>query len=404
MTKRRRIVILAGAAALAAAAVGGVVAAGRSGDSHSDPRRIAVSDTACAPGWAAPHSGRTVFTIENTSKDATYDVDLEGSDHVSVYGEVERLSPGTSDRMDADLPPGSYSFECEPLAGGNGTLDSGVALVTGHAVTDAHPFVPVTPDQMHLATLAYRASLRPWLTRLARDTDALDRAVAAGHLAAAKRLWLTAHLDYARLGAAYDTFGPYNDLIDGRPLGLRHGVHDSQFHGFLRLEYGLWHDQPNAQLASVSAALDRSVHGLLHAFPRLKMANTDVALRTHEILENTLQFELTGETDEGSHTNLATAWANVQGTQLALHAITQLLSASSPGLVSAARRGLAGLEARLAAYRRPNGSWEALQALTRPQRERLDAATSGLLERLELVPDRLEIQQRLGDAGQDENG
>ncbi len=71
------------------------------------------------------------------------------------------------------------------------------------------------------------------------------------------------------------------------------------------------------------------------------MANGDVALRTHEILENTLQFELTGETDEGSHTNLATAWANVQGTKLALAAITPLLDTSSHG---ARRPGDAGLD------------------------------------------------------------
>jgi iron uptake system EfeUOB component EfeO/EfeM len=405
MPGRRRItLLLAGAAALAAAGVGGAWAFAAGGHARSGDHagRIVVSDTACAPGWVAPHSGRTTFTVENTSGAATYNVDLTGSDHVSVYGQVERLAPGTSDTMSVILPPGSYSFACESVDAGE--LDSSVRVVTGPQVTGAHPFTPVTSDQMHLATLSYRASLRPWLARLAHDTDALDRAVAANRVGRAKRLWLTAHLDYARLGAAYDTFGPYNDLIDGRPLGLPRGVRDPNFHGFLRLEYGLWHGRPHAQLAAVAAQLDRSVHGLRRAFPTLKMANGDVALRTHEILENTLQFELTGETDEGSHTNLATAWANVQGTELSLKPITQLLDLSSPGLVAAAQRGLARLGADLLAYRRPDGTWVPLQALTRSEREHLDAATSGLLERLEVIPDRLEIQERLGGSGQDENG
>jgi high-affinity iron transporter len=402
MSRRRRLALLAGAAVLAAAAVGGALAAGRSGSSGARSGRIVVSGTTCAPGWVAPRSGRTTFTVENTSRTATYDVDLTGSDHVSVYGEIERLAPGTSDTMDVVLPPGSYSFACESLGGGE--LDSASALVTGPPVAGAQPFTPVSSDQMHLAMLAYRHSLRPWLFRLARDTGLLNRAVAANRLGAARRLWLTAHLDYARLGAAYDTFGPYNALIDERPLGLPLGVRDPGFHGFLRLEYGLWHGQRQARLAPVAAALDRSVHGLLRAFPHLRMANGDVALRTHEILENTLQFELTGETDEGSHTNLATAWANVQGTELSLKAVTPLLKLNNPSLVSASRRGLVALGRRLAAYRRPDGTWVPLQTLTRSQREQLDAATSGLLERLELIPDRLEIQERLGDSGQDENG
>ncbi len=384
-----------GAVVLVAAVVAVALAAGRGGSSHPD--RIVVSDDACAPGWSAPPAGRTVFTLENTSKVATYDVELAGSDHVSVYGQVERLAPGTSDTMEAVLPPGSYTFECGAFNGG--TLDSDIAVVRGRAVAGARPFTPVDSNQMHLATLAYRKSLVPWLRRLQRDTDALTRAVDAGQLASATKLWLPAHLDYARLGAAYDTFGPYNDLIDGRPLGLPGGVHDPDFHGFLRLEYGLWHGQSRAELVPVANALDHAVHGLNTNFPKLQMANSDVALRTHEILENTLQFELTGETDEGSHTNLATAWANVQGTKLALAAISPLLSMSSPQLVASAKTGLARLGALLAADKR-----QSLQSLSRAQRERLDAQTSSLLETLELVPDRLEIVEARGTNGQDPDG
>jgi high-affinity iron transporter len=392
----RRIVIAVGGAVLVVGVAAVTIAAGRDGSSHSN-NRIVVSDTACAPRWVAPRSGRTVFSVQNTSKTAVYDVDLDGGDHVSVYGEVERLGPMTSDTMDVVLGPGSYTFECESLGGG--TLNSAVALVKGPPVAGVHPFAPVDSDQMHLATLAYRASLRPWLQRLQADTDSLDRSIRAGQLASARRLWLTAHLDYARLGAAYDTFGPYNELIDGRPLGLPGGVHDPGFHGFLRLEYGLWHEQPHAELVRVAAALDLSVHGLVRAFPRLPMANGDVALRTHEILENTLQFELTGETDEGSHTNLETAWANVQGTKLALNAIAPLLTVNSPGLVATSRRGLDRLAAVLAADR-----GRSLQSLSRTQRERLDGETSELLEQLAPIPDKLEIVERLGSNGQDPEG
>jgi high-affinity iron transporter len=247
---------------------------------------------------------------------------------------------------------------------------------------------------MRLATETYRAALVPRLARLAHDVDALDRAVGDGRLAQARTLWLPAHLDYERLCAAYDTFGDLGDAIDGTPLGLPGGVHDPAFHGFLRLEYELWHEASHGQLVPVADELDADVHRLVARFPRLQTAPNDVSLRTHEILENTLQLEVTGEVDEGSHTTLATAWANVQGTQLALASVAQLLARDNPAVLASARSGLTRLETLLASYRRPGGSWRPLGDLTTAQRERLDADVSGLLERLALIPDRLQVTGR----------
>src|SRR5580700_5341673 len=73
---------------------------------------ITVSSTACAPGWQAPHSGRTVFTVDNVSAGTIYEVELVGANQTSVYGEIEMLAPGTEDKMDVVLPPGRYSFSC----------------------------------------------------------------------------------------------------------------------------------------------------------------------------------------------------------------------------------------------------------------------------------------------------
>jgi high-affinity iron transporter len=379
-----------GVVALALAASGYLTVSGRlSGGSTAS---LIVSATQCAPGWQAPRSGLTVFTVKNTSKDTIYGIDLVDATEVLVYGDIEMLAPGTEDQMDALLPPGEYAFECESFAGA--TLESRVENVTGPPVTGAHPYVPVTSDQIQIATLNYRTSLMSWMGRLAVATDGLKNAVDAGNLPEARQLWLPAHLDYARLGAAYDTFGNFNDEIDGRPLGLVGGVNSPDFRGFLRLEYGLWHGQPASELAPVANALDAAVHGLVKQFPQMLMPANDLSLRTHEILENTLQFELTGETDEGSHTNLATAWANVQGTQLALAAIAPLLQPGEPGLLAPLRQGLDNMAATLKDFRQSNGSWTPLQSLTIPQRELVDGELSALLEKLSTVPDLLELPLR----------
>jgi high-affinity iron transporter len=378
---------------LLAGAVGGIVASGSAGGGGGD--RIVVSGTACAPGWVAPRTGRTVFTVENTSNDTIFGVDLVGANQVSVYGEIETLAPGTADTMDVVLPPGSYSFQCESFAGF--TINSRVERVDGPAVGGAHPYEQVNADQIQVATLAYRSSLMAVMRRLERDTGALRRAVDAGTLGQARALWLPAHLDYERLGAAYDTFGNFDSEINGRPLGLVGGVRNPRFSGFLRLEYGLWHGQSPAELVPVAAALDSAVRGLVTRFPQMLTPANDLSLRTHEILENTLQFELTGETDEGSNTNLATAWANVQGTELALDALKPLLRADDPSLLATLTKGLAGLAAAFESYRRGDGSWAPFGSLTSAERERLDGETGALLEQLSNVPDVLELPIRPSD-------
>ena len=108
-----------GVVALALAASGYLTLSGRVDGGGSAP--IIVSATKCAPGWTAPRSGLTVFTIKNTSQDTIYGIDLVGTDQVLVYGDIEMLAPGTEDQMDALLPPGDYSFQCESFSGA--TLD-----------------------------------------------------------------------------------------------------------------------------------------------------------------------------------------------------------------------------------------------------------------------------------------
>jgi len=373
-------------------AAGGIAAISSALGSSVD--RIVVSGTACAPGWVPPRSGRTVFTVDNRSADAIYGVDLVGANQVSVYGEIEMLAPRTEDTIDVILPPGSYSFQCESFAGF--TIDSRVREVQGRAVSGAHPYTQVNADQIQLATLTYRSRLITVMNRLARDTAALGHAIDAGRLSAARARWLPAHLDYERLGAAYDTFGRFDSEINGRPLGLVGGVHSPQFRGFLRLEYGLWHGQSAAELVPVAAALDRAVRGLVTRFPQMLTPANDLSLRTHEILENTLQFELTGETNEGSNTNLATAWANAQGAELALAALRPLLDASDPSLLTRITNGLKALARAFKSYDRPDGTWAPLASLTITQREHLDGETGALLEELANVPDLLELPIRPG--------
>ncbi len=354
----------------------------------SNTLAITVSDKACAPSWHAPPSGQSTFELRNLTNEP-YEVDLVGADQQTVYGRVELLGPHTQRPLPVALPPGRFSWRCD-AASGVFTL-SATATVHGPPVA-AKPYVPATSDEIAASVAAYRTSITTGMAALVTKTDRLRVAVSSGRLGIARIDWLDAHTQYERLGAAYGTFGDLDGEINGRADGLPGGIRDPHFTGFLRLEYGLWHKQPVSTLTPFVVKLDVDVRALVKQFPTMQTAPNDVALRTHEILENTLQFELTGRTDEGSHTNLATARANVDGTESALAAISPLLQTRDAALLERATDGLRDFATMLDRLDR-GGVWSPLTSLTQGQREQLDSDVSGLLEQLDPIPDILAIDR-----------
>jgi iron uptake system EfeUOB component EfeO/EfeM len=382
--------LLIGAIAVTAA-VAGVAAIAVTGGTASTtrlPTSVTINNVSCGKGWLPPRSGQREIPVTNAGS-SVVDVTLVGSDKLLIYGEIEAMAPGTTRTLTAVIPPGRFRLGCTYSE--NATVYSSIVTVSGAAVHNAHPFEQVTYSQIAPLVTKYRAQVSAGLGILATDTDRLRALADTGQLGQAKQAWLVAHLDYARLGAAYDTFGNFNDEIDGRPNGLPQGVADPSWSGFLRLEFALWQNQPAATVASVAGQLDTYVHQLVIAFSEETTPLNDLSLRTHEILENTLQFELTGETDQGSHTGLATAEANVEGTEMILGVIAPLLRKGEPALLGELRSELSRLTALLTTYRLPNETWTPVQSLTQTQREQLDGSIGNYLETVSRVPDLLEI-------------
>jgi high-affinity iron transporter len=253
--------------------------------------------------------------------------------------------------------------------------------------------LPVSQGDLDAPLAAYKAYVRSGLTALLTQTRKLQADVHGGDLDAARADWLTAHLQYSSLGAAYGTFADFDKKINGRADGLPQGVDDKDFTGFHRLEYGLWHQQSAADLTRVADQLTTDVDGLDQAFPTQDFDPTDLPLRTHEILENTLQFELTADTDEGSGTNLATAQANLAGTQELLAVLRPLIQARSPQLLGTVDADIEQVGGLLAAQHHPDGGWSPVEQLDPTVRARLNGATGQLLEDLSPIPDLLEIRK-----------
>jgi iron uptake system component EfeO len=119
----------------------------------------------------------------------------------------------------------------------------------------------------------------------------------------------------------------------------------------------------------------RSNHGLQKDLPNEQVDPNDLGLRAHEIMENALQFELTGENDQGSGTSLNTALANLDGTAKVLAILEPVLKPRYPDLPQV-RKWEDRVRALLTAHQSTP-----VDRLDRTTREQLDGAAGGTDER-----------------------
>ncbi|OLZ74567.1 iron permease [Streptomyces sp. IMTB 2501] len=385
--ERRRPAWVVPAAVVAVPAViaGLVVALAR--PKPAGDQTVAVSETECGKGFTAPKPGRQTFQMQNTGS-KTSEVYLVDPSTSAVYGEIEGLAPGTTRDLVATVAGGTYAWRCVPTDGKAVTSKS--VTVTGGGATK--PVVPVSEQDLAAPLKAYKAYVGQGLTTLVGQARTLADDIQGNHLDKARTDWLTAHRTYSSLGAAYGTFEDFDKKINGRADGLPDGVQDKDFAGFHRIEYGLWHGQSAKDLTGPAQQLVTDATGLQKAFPSQDFDPGDLPLRAHEILENTLQFELTGDTDEGSGTNLATADANLAGTRELLTVLKPLLTTRAPQLLPTVDADIARVQKLLDAAH-GGDHWTGVDKLAPTDRQQLNGATGQLLEDLAPIPDLLEIRK-----------
>jgi iron uptake system component EfeO len=364
--------------ALLVTSLGGARRARAADDDGLPHTTVEVSPSGCGRGWNRPVAGLQVFDLHNTSSGPA-EVYLEDARTRAVYGESEGLAPGTTRPLTVRLGKGSYVFTCLP---------DDADAVTGPTVritagTSGPAAAPVTEHDLIPLAIDYQTWVANGLDQVVTLTGRLRDAVDRGDLGGARTAWLPAHLEYERLGAAYDAFGDADGRINGTDAGLTGGVHDKNFTGFHRIEYGLWHGESATALRGPADALVKAVTALRDNWAQARMDPAQLGLRAHEILENTVQFELTGRTDYGSGSNLATARANLDGTRAVLSRLRPLLTtryADLPALdreLDRARNTLDGFH--------HGTDWTPLDRLDRTQREQVDAVLGDLVERLASV-------------------
>ncbi|MFI5699962.1 imelysin family protein [Streptomyces xanthochromogenes] len=340
------------------------------------PTAVEVSTGSCGRGWSGATAGPQVFALRNTSSTAA-EVDLTDPATGAVYGEIEGLAPGTTRELRVVLGGGSYAFKCLP---DDADAVTGPTVKVAGARTGGPAAVPVTQHDLIPVALAHQRWITAKTVELTDRTDELKHAVDGGDLDAARSAWLPAHLVYERMGAAYDAFGDADTAINGSGPAPADAASAQDFEGFHRVEYGLWHGESAASLRDHADRLDRAVHALRDSWPQERLDPAQLGLRAHEILEATAQSELTGRTDYGSGTSLATARANLDGTRELLTLLRPLLATRYPELprldtwLDRTGRTLDGFAA--------DGKWTPLDRLGRQDRQRLNSDIGQTVELL----------------------
>jgi iron uptake system component EfeO len=372
---RRLIAVRAATAVICAGAIG--LLSGCSGSSGSaatgGPVRITVASEHCGAGWIDPRTGQQTFVLANTDI-VSGEVFLVDAGTGAVYAYVDDVAPGATANLRINLAPGRYSFRCA-------MSDAGVArgvtvVVNGVSRGGARPVRSVTDNDLIPVAKAYQSYVSAALPGLRGLVGVLAADIRDGRLAAARADWLPAHLAYERLGAAYGAFGDADSAINGLTAGLAYGVSDTHFTGFHRIEYGLWHGQTATELTPFANRLVADVATLPSVLAGSSVATLDIAIRSHEIAENALQFDLTGQTDYGSGTSLASVAAELDGTTELMTLMRPILAPRYPELSTAGQalqRAKSDVGAELV-----GGRWARLAALPRESRERIDADLSGL--------------------------
>lgn len=340
---------------------------------------VTVGTDTCANSWNTSTGGPLSFTITNNAS-VGIEVFIENVDTKKLYLEVQGLGAGATRTQQVSLGNGRYRFDCLPVD--NDALTGPVVTISGvSAGTSTTPgLVPVTNNDLIPVLQAYHGFAATRLETLRTQVAAIAAAAGKANRPAAERAWLTAQITFDKLGGAYDAFDEAGNKVLGTATTPHTEYGHTYHYGLVQIETQLWHGGSLSTVATTARTLGANIAALRKNFATTPIQARDIGLRVHEILENSLQWDLRGRTDHGSGDTMALVSAKIGGSRYILGLLTPIVKSRYPGL-GAAAADLNTLQALVNSFHSASG-WRPWSALTTAQRERVDALTDQALEAL----------------------
>jgi iron uptake system EfeUOB component EfeO/EfeM len=245
----------------------------------------------------------------------------------------------------------------------------------------------IHPRSLRGPIAAYKRHVAAELAAMQPDVAQLAAASSAGDLAEAKSAWLAADARYETIGAAYGAFGDLDAAINGRPGGVSGAERSSDFTGLHRIELALWSHHSAAEAAPYAERLQADVTRLRAGVARDKINSNDYVLRAHEVLEDTLQLQLSGVASPWASAALVALRSNIAGTEVVLGTLRPLVAARDPLRLKEADLALRQLRAAVLHVARQDGSLPRWDTLDQSQRELIYGRTAAAAEKLAYIPE-----------------
>ena len=264
----------------------------------------------------------------------------------------------------------------------------------------------VTPADYRRPLATYKRYVGRQLGTLLGEVAVLRAAIARHDLAGARAAWLKADARYESIGAAYGAFGDLDAAVNGGPDGLPGGIRSPEFTGLHRIELALWRHRSTRDAATPGKHLVRAVARLRAKVGAMTIDPLEYSLRAHEILEDAIHLQLSGQASPWSGSALVALRAEVRGTEVVLGTLRPLIVRRDVGgALPQAHRALSRLSAALARMERADGSLPRWDRLAQRNRELVDGLAAGAAEQLAYVPELIDprpprpAQRPFGDSG-----
>ncbi|MDT5138677.1 MAG: iron uptake system component EfeO [Mycobacterium sp.] len=272
----------------------------------------------CALDTTTVPAGPVTFTVSNATAPGIAEVELLKDQR--IIGEKENLAPGLDPvSFTVTLDGGAYQVYC-PGAG----IEYQTLTVTGSAPAAGTGTVANILAQ---GTKDYATYIAKQIGQLTDAVKALDAAVQAGNVEAAKTAYAKARPFYERAESSVEGFvlpgftvgdnaGNLDYLIDMRestPVDAKVG-----WRGFHAIERDLWQGNViTADTKALSTELVSNVGKLNATVTTMQYRPEDLANGAADLIEEVQNTKITGEEEAFSHIDLVDFAGNVEGAQQA---------------------------------------------------------------------------------------
>jgi iron uptake system component EfeO len=348
-------------------------------------------DDVCVLDSTRAKAGAVTFTLKNENSTAITELELQSDQR--ILGEKENLAPGLGAvSFTVTLTGGKYQVYCP---GAKKQLQT--FTVTGKVAQTS----TTAQGALQSGIAGYAAYVTQEVTNMISATDALNKAVASGDLAASQKAYALARPYYERIESDVDGFvlpgfsptdnaGNLDYLIDMRASNLDPKV---GWHGFHAVEKDLFQAKKITDgTKKLAAELDTNVKRLDALTKTLTYKPEDLANGASGLLEEVQSSKISGEEEAYSHIDLVDFAANVEGAQQAFAYLQPGLTIIDPALTKTVVSQFTSVNTLLDKYKDPSalGGYVAYTAAVKAaDAPTLSAAVEALHENLAKIAEKV---------------